>query len=74
MYLFDEQAIREQRVKIMFVDTHGKLLWWNTLEAKFLDNFHAVYARGGMISRIMENLGGEDDPLLKPGAPLNWDW
>lgn len=74
MYLFDEQGMRDEIVKLMFVDTHGEQLWWFTLKAEYLDNFNALYARGGMLSRIMENLGGDDDPLLKPGASLDWHY
>ncbi len=28
MYVADEAAIREQRLKVVFLDSHGQCVWW----------------------------------------------
>jgi hypothetical protein len=71
VYLIDEQALRSNLVKLIFVDDHGHIVWHNTIAPDVVWEFEANYTNGGMLDRIQEMLDGtEDDSLLQPGAQL----
>lgn len=70
VYLIDEEALRNNVVKILYLDIHGHAVWHNTIAPESIWEFEANYHRGGALSRaVLEHL---DEHLLQPGEQLEY--
>jgi hypothetical protein len=72
IYLVDEQALRKKLVKLIYLDTHGKAVWYNTIAPEHVVWYEAYYCARGMLTWIQE-FCYNDESLLTPGAQLQGD-
>ena len=69
IYVVDEEALRENLIKLIYVDYHGNVIWHNKIAPEHVTWYEAYYAAGGMLS-WMEELIGDNRALLQPGAQI----
>jgi hypothetical protein len=72
VYLLDEGALKEELIKLVFLDTHGDVVWEYRLKPEHVEFFEANYYRGGALSRVMERAVDERE-LLQSGALLDFE-
>jgi hypothetical protein len=70
VYVVDEQALRTNLVKLIYLDTHGNAVWHNTILPERITYFEANYFKGSMLGRLEEMCGLGDESLLQPGAQI----
>jgi hypothetical protein len=73
VFLVDEQALRTNLVKILYLDIHGQAVWQNTIEPEEIEYFEANYYKGGMLLLIQEMCLNGDGSLSQPGAQLHFE-
>ena len=70
-YLLDEEALREQLVKVQYLDIQGQPVWYNKIRPDQIEYFEA-HPGGGALSARFE-FCEDDRALLQPGALLDLD-
>jgi hypothetical protein len=69
VYLVDKQALRDNLVKLIYLDIYGNVVWHNMIAPEHIWWYEAYYSAGGML-HWMEELCADDESLLTPGAQL----
>lgn len=59
VYLYDEQALREKLVKVMWLDLHGNCVWENKITPDYMFDLRGLLLQG---SGLWEILGMTEDP------------
>ena len=73
VYLIDEQALRSNLVRLVYINIHGQAVWHNTVLPDEIQFFEATYFRGGTLSRLSERAFDSEDSLLEPGAHISYE-
>jgi hypothetical protein len=73
VFLVDEQALRTNLVKVLYLDDHGQAVWQNTISPEEIEYFEGNYTKGSMLSLIKEMCYNGDESLLQPGAQLHYE-
>jgi hypothetical protein len=73
VFLVDEQALRTNLIKVLYLDIHGQAVWHNTISPGDIEYFEAEYNKGGTLLLIQERCLNGDEYLLQPGAQLHYE-
>jgi hypothetical protein len=72
IYLVDEQALKENLIKLVYLDIHGKAAWYNMIAPEHIWWYEGYYCAGGMLNWMEELCENYNSPLT-PGAQLPGD-
>ncbi|KAM0433896.1 hypothetical protein ACHAPT_003839 [Fusarium lateritium] len=64
LYILDAEAIQENLVKLMWLDTHGNSVWNNKIEPDTMDGMRAMFSRGYTLFEATEShciISNEED-------------
>ena len=69
IHLIDEQTLLEKLIKLIFLDIHGKSIWYNLNACEDTICYETYYCARGRLT-WMEHFCVDYESLLAPGAQL----
>ena len=73
VYVLDEEALRENLIKVVYLDIHGNTVWLHKMHP---ENINAFEARGSCSGAPLETsmeFADSDESLLQSGAIMSYD-
>lgn len=72
-FLLDKEALQRQLLKVLWLDRHGKLVWWNWMAPSNVQTFEGLWNGLGIgLGRIME-MAEEDAQYCEKGVIVPYD-
>jgi hypothetical protein len=72
-FLLDKEALQRRLLKVLWLDGHGKLVWWNWMAPSNVQTFDGLLNGLGIgLGRIME-MAEEDAKYRKKGSVVPYD-
>jgi hypothetical protein len=74
VYLLDRQALLEELVTVMWLDSYGECVWWYRISVDDLQSFTGWLSATAGLGGMLELAGLEDEGglMLVKGAKIDW--